>query len=284
MKCTRCGSRGGFALLVLLTWTACVSAQQNSEDNPREVRPASSGTDYFLLKVGALYDQGDFGTPATSRVFFVPVTFRYVAPRFDVGVTPSFAWIDTPGGVRLVDGVPVPTGEGELVRQRFSGAGDTLLKSRLFLVEDKGSDSLAPALTPFVKVKIPTADANKNLGTGKADLGFGVEADKQVGSYLLFGDLGYTLVGKVAGFDLQNRPEVSFGVGKKMSPGITLSGLLDWRRALVRTTPDPAELVGILSYKPSRDVTLSPNVFVGLTKGSPAFGVGVELAVRFGVR
>lgn len=269
----------------MFAWTAQAWAQQKDEGHPRDIRTASSGSDnYFLLKVGTLYDRGDFGTPVTTQVFFVPVTVRYVTPRFDVGVTPSFARIDTPGGVRLIDGVPVPTREGEGVRQRLSGAGDTLVKGRLFLVEDKGPDSLAPALTPFLKIKLPTGDSRKNLGTGETDVGFGVEADKQLGRYLLFGDLGYTRVGKVAGLDLQNRPELSFGIGKKISPDVTVIGLLDWRRALVRRTPDPTELVGILTYKPSHVVSVSPNLSVGLTKGSPAVGLGIELAVRFGVR
>jgi len=249
----------------------------------RAQEPFPAGrNNHFLLKIGSLYEQGDFGTPNTTRVLFVAVTFRYVAERFDIGVTPSFALINTRGGVRLIEGIPVRTEEGlRGIRETLSGPGDTLVKGRLFLVEDKGPKSPAPALTPFFKAKIPTSDEKLNLGTGKADYGFGLEVDKQLGSLLLFGDVSYTVIGKPLGLDLQNRPAASFGVGKKVSDAVTVSVLVDWRRALLRGTDDPVELVGVLTHKASPSVSVSPNVFVGLTNGSPAFGVGVELSFKF---
>lgn len=63
-----------------------------------------------MLRIGAAYDQGDFGTAETSRVFFVPITLRYVGERFDLSATPSFARVSTTGGIRLIEGVPTPTG------------------------------------------------------------------------------------------------------------------------------------------------------------------------------
>jgi len=56
---------------------------------------------------------------------------------------------------------------------------------------------------------------------------------------------------------------------------------IDWQRALVTDTPDPAEVVGVISYK-TRLTTVSPNFFVGLTNGTSAFGVGIEFAFKFG--
>jgi Putative MetA-pathway of phenol degradation len=262
--------RGAMASLLLLLCLGQGWAQGTQE-----------GREHFLVKIGTLYERGDFGTPNTTRVFFVPVTFRYLGERFDVSVTPSFVRIDTSGGVRLIDGVPIPTGEGPgIVRE--AGPGDTLVKGRLFLLEDAGRGSPLSALTPFVKIKIPTANDKRDLGTGKADYGFGVEWDKQLESFLLFGDVGYTVIGKPVGLALQNRPAASFGVGKKASDTVTVSGLVDWRRAIVRGSQDPVGLVGILTYKATPTVSLSPNAFVGLTNGSPAFGVGIELAFKFG--
>lgn len=239
--------------------------------------------EHFLLKIGSVYEQGDFSTPNTTRVLFTPVTFRYLASRFDISATPSFALIDTSGGVRLIDGIPTLTGGGiGGIRQTMSGAGDTLIRGRIFLLDDKGPKSPLPALTPFVKVKIPTADQKLNLGTGKADYGFGVELDKQFLPLLLFGDVSYTVMGKPLGLDLRNRPGASFGIGEKVSNAVIVSALVDWRRAIFRGTEDPAELVGVITYKLSSTVSVSPNAFVGLTSGSPALGVGVELAFKFG--
>src|SRR5215475_13797984 len=110
-------------LLVLLL-TARVASGQGNE-----------GREHFQFKIGAFYDQGDFGSLNTSRAFYTPVTLRYLGNRFDVGVTPSFALVNTAGGIRLIDGVPTRTGErSSLVRETHSGVGDTLVRGRVQLL------------------------------------------------------------------------------------------------------------------------------------------------------
>jgi hypothetical protein len=233
-----------------------------------------------VFKIGSLYEQGDFGTPDTTRVFFVPFTFRYDAEKFDISATPALGLIHTSGDVVLIDGTPTLT--NNTAASQSLGVGDTLIKARVFLNEDQGSESPLPAISPFVKVKIPTGDPAKNFSTGSSDYSFGVELDKQIRSLLLSGDVGYTFIGKAPGLELRNRPAASLGIGKKASKTVTVSGLLDWRRAIVAQTSDPLELVGVVSYKPTANTTVSPNMFIGLTNGSSTFGVGVEFAFRFG--
>ena len=119
------------------------------------------------------------------------------------------------------------------------------------------------------------------LGTGKTDYGFGVELDKDVGPIFLFGDAGYTVIGKIPSLNFRNRPAAGFGIGKQVSENVTLSSMLDWRRSIIAGNPNPTELVGMLTYKAGRRVTLTPNAFVGLTDGSSDFGVGFQMGVKF---
>lgn len=278
-------------LLVCQAWAQEDSSVQNDET------PERSAREHFVLKFGSLYEQGDFDTPSTTRVFFAPMTLRFNGEKFDISATPSVGFIRSSGGVVLVDGTPTPTNRDSGPLQSVHddpvapqtsapsqtwGIGDTVIKSRIFLVDDPGPESPLPAITPFFKVKIPTGDAATGLSTGATDYGFGVELDKQINSVLLFGDVGYTFIGKVAGLDLRNRPLASFGLGKRASDALTVSAMLDWRRALVAQTTDPLELVGVVSYKASSTTTISPNFFVGLTNGSSSFGAGVEFAFKFG--
>jgi hypothetical protein len=242
--------------------------------------------EHFELKVGATYDQGNFGTPNTTRTLFLPVTFKYLGEQFDLGVTPSFVVVDTVGGVTLLEGSATRTRKARQVttvrRVTTAGPGDTLVKGRYYLLDDPGLPSPVPALTPFFKVKLPTADEDRNLGTGKTDYGFGLEVDKQFGRLFLFGDASYTVIGSPAGQDLRNQPAASAGVGFQLTNALAVSAFLDWRRALVSGQDDPTELGGVLTYKLTRALSLSPSVFVGLTNGSPDFGVGFQLAYKFG--
>jgi hypothetical protein len=230
--------------------------------------------------IGAGYDQGDFGTSELSQAIYFPFSFRYSASRFDFSVSSSVARLSAPDGVRLIDGVPTQTGFGDMAF-RETGLGDTVLRSRLFLVEDRGPDTSTPSITPFFRLKLPTAPEERGLGTGKTDYGFGVELDKDFGSAFIFGDLGYTVVGKIPGLGLRDRPVASIGIGKQLSDAVSVSSMLDWRRSIIAGIPDPADLVGVLSYRVG-STTISPNAFLGLTDGSPDFGLGIQVRFRFG--
>jgi hypothetical protein len=240
-----------------------------------------SGRDHFMLRIGAAYDEGDFGASEKSRVLFVPITMRYLGNRFDASVTPSFARVNTTGGIQLIEGAPTRIGQPDRVRDSRSGVGDTVLRGRFNLLEDRSS-SPAPALTPFIKMKLPTAQDDLSLGTGSTDYGFGIEWDKQFSPMFLFGDLSYTVIGKVDGLNLRNRPGASAGVGTRLSDLVSVSGLVDWRRSVIEGNPDWTELTGLLGLRITPSLSVNPYAFVGLTRGTSDFGLGTELSLRFG--
>src|SRR6185503_4986518 len=97
----------------------------------------------------------------------------YTGKRVEIGVSSALVRIDTAGGIRLIDGVPTQTDSSNGPLQE-SGIGDTTLRARFFLVNDEGRGTAKPSVTPVVKVKLPTADETRGLGTGKVDYGFGV--------------------------------------------------------------------------------------------------------------
>jgi hypothetical protein len=252
------------------------SAEKRPPPEPREARER----EHFQLKVGAAYDQGDFGTPDTSRAAYVPVTLRYLGERWDVAVTGALIHLRSESSVVVVDGVPVPVERRD--ETDATGFGDLVFKGRYFAVEDPGPGSPIPTLAPFVKVKVPTADEDEGLGTGEWDVGLGLEWDKYFDKFYLLGDLSYTFMGDPPDQNFRNRPGASIGAGTFLTPNVALTGLLDWRRAIVDGREDALELVALLQVRLSRVLTLTPNAFVGLTEGSPDFGVGIELSWRFG--
>lgn len=236
----------------------------------------------ITFTLGAGYDQGDFGLQELSKASYIPFSLRYSASeRFEIGVSSAVARIDSPGGVELIDGIPTRTGTSG-IPLRETGMTDTTVRTRFFLLLDEGPGASTMTLTPFFKVKIPTADADVGLGTGKTDYGLGVEWDKTLASAFLFGDVGYTVVGKIRRLGLRNRPSASIGLGKQLAEAVTVSGILDWRRAIIEGNSDPAEFTGVISFRMAPGVTVSPNAFVGLTDGTSDYGVGLQLTFKFG--
>src|SRR5262245_55929980 len=106
--------------LLLLLLTARIAWSQVNEQR-----------EHFQLKIGGFYDQGDFGSLSTTKTLFAPITLRYLGDGYDVSVTPSFALVDSAGGVRLIDGTLTRTGQrGASIRDTRSGLGDTLVRGR----------------------------------------------------------------------------------------------------------------------------------------------------------
>jgi len=207
------------ATLVLVFATPVVAQQRPVQTipTPGEDRPAvqarTAEREHFQIKVGPSYDEGDFGTSQKTRTFFFPLTLRYLGDQWDFGVTTSFVRLDAPANIVVVEGLPQRTGAATTAREANSGFGDVILRGRYYLVEDPGPDSWIPTLAPFVKVKIPTADETKGLGTGEVDYGFGLEWDKSFGPFFIFGDVSYTFIGDPPGQDFRDRPGASFGAG-----------------------------------------------------------------------
>jgi len=235
--------------------------------------------EHFQIKIGTAYDRGDYGSTQTTQTRYLPVTFRYLGEKFDFSVAPSLAQVDSSGGVVLIDGVPTPIGTASAPQGTQYGAGDTLVRAHYYLLEGTTSH---PSITPFAKVKIPTARENLNLSTGKTDVGFGVEIDHQISQTLLFGDLSYTFIGQIAGITLRNQAGASFGLGQRISRSITISGMLDWRRSILEGNPNPTDLIGVFTFRPTRTISISPNVYAGMNSSSAAFGAGLEFSYRFG--
>lgn len=235
----------------------------------------------MTFRIGVGYDRGDFGSPLTTTAAYVPFSLRYAGSIMDLGVSSGVARIDSLGGIRLIDGVPTRISPRGTPLQE-TGIADTTIRSRFFMLVDAGRGTAVPTVIPYVKVKLPTASEEKGLGTGKVDYGFGAELDKDVGPIFLVGELGYTIVGKVPALGLRNRPSTSFGVGKQLAENVSAISFLDWRRSIVSGNPNPTELVGVVNWRLSPTVSVTPNAYVGLTDGSPNFGAGLQLGFRFG--
>jgi hypothetical protein len=257
--------------------------QRLEEDLPTLTVPRPlPGREHFQVKLTPGYEQGDYDAPGTTEIFAVPLTLRYLGDRWDVSGTFSYLHVESPGDVTLVAGQPVPV-QGAAGRRRVDqGFGDIVLKGRYYLVQDSGELTSLPSLTPLLRLKIPTADSPE-LGTGEPDFGFGVEWDKTFGrSFIVFGDVTYTIIGEPPDQDFRNRPGASIGAGYRVSELVTVSAMLDWRRAISRRQTDPVDLLGFVSFRMTPTFVASPYVSVGLTSGAADVGVGVELSYKFG--
>src|SRR6266511_3076965 len=162
----------------------------------------------FSLSSSFNYSKGDYGTSEDTEIIYVPFTFGVKLDRFELRLTVPY--------IRQTSQTVTLTGGGVAVRKdkkaqaaqatdTESGLGDVLLRGSYILLQEQ---DVWPEVTPYFKIKFPTADEDRGLGTGEFDETFGVDLAKRLVDGL-FGYVGlaYTFIGSPPGSDLKN----SFG-------------------------------------------------------------------------
>jgi len=218
------------------------------------------------------YLTGDYGRDDDTDLTYTAATVKRYLEKGDITVTIPYLDISA-------DGVTVVGGEFESVENGGSGAGlgDVILKGRYYAIEQEGP---MPFIDLVGSVKFPTADEDKGLGTGEFDFTGVVEFARRLeGSrWIPLAEVGYTLVGEPSGMDADNRFLYSIGAAYELDPKVTLSGYLDGRTAIFKGNEDPLSVLLIGEYKYRADLRLDTLLEVGLSDGSPDFGI------TFGIR
>ena len=244
-----------------------------AEDHPR-----------FSLSTSVNYSVGDYGTGKDTTIVYVPFTLS-VRPldRLWLSVTVPFVYQDTQNVILTGGGVASRKEEkGKLARPARptteEGVGDVLLKVSYTILEEK---ALIPEIAPYVKIKFPTADENRGLGTGEYDETIGVDLSKRLIDGL-FGylSLSYTFIGSPPGSDLRNSFGWSLGPAYALGP-VSVFGFLEGATAVAPGQEDPLDVRVGAEFSLLPALKLTGAVTRGLSKGAADWGVSAGLALRF---
>jgi hypothetical protein len=250
------------------------------------VRSAFAADDpRWSLSTSADYSVGDYGTGKDTTIVYLPFTLG-VGPvdRLWLSLTVPYLHQTTQNVVITGGGVASRNARtGKLARPARStteeGVGDLLLKVSYVLLEERGP---IPEIEPYAKIKFPTADQDRGLGTGEFDETFGVNLSKRLVDDL-FGylTLSYTFIGEPRGSDLRNAFGWSVGAGYTVIPPLTVFAFLDGGTAISPGEDDPLALRFGVEYKLTKALKVTGAVTRGLSNGSPDWGVSAGLALRF---
>lgn len=218
------------------------------------------------------YMTGDYGQKQDTDILYAAAAIKRYFEKGDVTLTVPYVDVSD-GGVTFIDGgAEVVAGAGS-----GSGLGDIVLKGRYYAVAQEG---WLPFIDLVGSLKLPTADEDEGLGTGKPDFTVMAEFARRLKRqpWIVLAELGYTFVGEPSGYDVENRWLYSIGVAYEVNPKVTLSGYLDGRTAIFRGNDDPLSVLLIGEYKWRPDFRLDTMLELGLNDGAP------DLAVTVGVR
>lgn len=290
--------RRGLFLGVVLTVLAIGTADWAVaiEDN-QQPQPAPQ----WRVSATVNYSSGSYGTDSRTNILYAPMTIRRVFRDGDLSVTIPFVSISGTGSVRLVGGAPTRTSAstanltGTLAAAAGSakgpgssplssattdsGLGDIILRGRYYLIEE---GDVAPLVALIGRIKLPTADADRGLGTGEFDEGAGVELTKTLTDrWLAYLDGGYNVIGDAPGAKFNNQWWYAVGLGHDVTDNLHMSLYYEEYRALVSAVSNARDLLALTTYVVDDTVHLTGSLLVGLSNGAPSYGMGVGVRFRF---
>ena len=247
------------------------------------------------------YSSGDYGTASTTNITYLPLAIRRLFDNGDITFTMPYICVHGDGAVTVLSGVPnrvsksdsssttssSSTGKGknkqpgnvEPTSSTDCGIGDLILRGRYYLVDEVG---WVPTIAVTGRIKFPTADSDRGLGTGRFDESFGVEVTKKlVGSWLGFVDFGYTLIGDPPDVNLRNQWYYDLGVGYNVTKKLLVSMYYEEYRALIEDLSNPRDLLFALNYKATSSLRFNASFLVGLSDGAPDYMLTGGISWRF---
>jgi outer membrane putative beta-barrel porin/alpha-amylase len=248
--------------------------------------------DTWQTGLSLYHSSGDYGTGSTTTVTSVPLFIRRLFDSGDVTLTVPYISVTGDCGVTLLSGVPNRTGgtcplrvnkNGKLTRQRDtrvteSGLGDIVLRGRYYVLDEQ---ALLPTVALTAKIKFPTADRDRGLGTGEFDEGLGVELSRTFSNaWIGFADLGYTVLGDPPDVNLRNQWNYDVGAGYYVTKQLLLSAYYEGWTAVLPGLSSPRDLLFAVNLT-ANPIRLNASIARGLSDGSPDWAFMAGLSVRF---
>jgi hypothetical protein len=239
---------------------------------------AGSAAAQTSVGIGAEYTSGKYGGTESTDTLYVPVVVKHETGPWVLKATIPYIHVSGPGNVvgAGADRVTLP-GAGA-ARRTESGIGD-IVASAFYNLRDERSTGLG--VDVGLKVKLPTADEAKGLGTGETDYALQADFFKPLGQTTVFGSLGYRFYGDPPGVDLRNVPYGAVGASYRMSQDTSVGVAYDYRPRIVSGGSAISEATAFWSQRMSREWKLQLYGVVGFSDASPDAGVGMLVERRF---
>jgi len=231
--------------------------------------PAAPPAPEIKLDTGFVYARGTYGLPTNTDIFMALVNPTYENPDWRVQGSLPYIWLHGPASVVGNAGTAV-TSRSE------HGIGDaTLAVTRKLTAPDGWFPSFG------AKVKFPTADDAKGLGTGRTDLSLESDVAKKFGDLTPYATLGYQFLGRSAAYPMKDGLFGTLGFVTNMSDQLVAGLAGNWRQPTISGGSSASELMVFVQQKLSGDSHLQFFVLHGFTDASPTFAAGLTLSWMF---
>jgi hypothetical protein len=224
-----------------------------------------------LISTGIDFSSGKYGAEETTDMLYIPLTFKYATDQWSSGITIPYISLESSGDVVIgPDGRPVPIPGGGSTSE--SGLGDITASFTWFAYP--GTEKL-PIVDVTGRVKLPTADEDKGLGTGEFDWALETDLIKGLDRHSLFFTVGYKIFGDTDTVKINNVFYGSIGDSYRYNKTTSFGAFYDIREATTEFTEGMSELTGFISHRMNPKWKVMGYLVKGFSDGSPDIGAGV---------
>jgi len=234
----------------------------------------------WKVSASAEYETGTYGTSDRTDTWYLPVTLKRYLPEGEMSFTVPYIHQKSGPEVANVGGVSTRIKRAAGPVETNSGLGDMILKGSYYVFKEDYKEGLD--LSAVAKIKLPTADEGKGLGTGEFDETAGIEFAKELGpGWSVFVDAYYTFIGDPKGLDLNNRFSFDAGVSAGLSAGLTASVSYAQDSSVLSGGSAQRIVAADLDYGLTDALHIFGGASMGLNSASQDYGINGGLSVRF---
>jgi len=242
---------------------------------PARAAEAGTRTDFRILPA---YFSGDYGTGIDTSITYVPLIVVVSSRRQVFRLTVPYLSIHTNQPVVYLNGEVIPAPAGGSTSE--SGLGDVVAQDEVFILQ---GSARRPWISGILRVKFPTADETKGLGSGETDYGGGVGVIQPLGpGWNFIGAWQYVVRGDPPGIDFRNTSWVTAGVQWRRSERSSWNAFYEDRQSVIEGNDDLADVSLGYDRVLSPGITLRSTAYAGLSSTAERFGfsAGFSFASR----
>jgi len=171
----------------------------------------------------------------------------------------------------------IPLGGPSTTTSSQSGLGDIITAFSYNLI-DHAPTGIGFDIT--TRLKIPTASASRNLGTGQVDFAIQGDLYKTISRFTLSATFGYRVLGNPAGVTFHNVLYGAAGIGYQLSSRTSIGTSYNMGQSPVKLQ-DSRDISIYVSQRVSDNFRLNIYGLRGLSERSPDWGGGLNLRYVF---
>lgn len=246
---------------------------------PLTAAQSTSAADSSLHQSSSLaffFSKGFYGQEQPTYVRYMPYTHEFGIPGWRFKTSLPVLEIDGPGNILIDIG---NIGRESTGRVAARGVGDLVLSATY---EMPMLASHLPFFDLTVDLKLPLADEQLGLGTGRPDIGIQIDAYQNLGTATFFAAAGYRYRHRSPVFEgLKDSFSFSLGVSRPVTGSWQAGILYDYRQAASAFSGETHEVLPYLSWAPSDAWSFMFYTITGFTVDSADKSAGIQMTRRW---